>query len=119
MYKEDTIAAIATPPGEGGIAIIRVSGPEAERIAAAVFTSASVNGGKLKSHMLYRGTVCDPQQGRALDEVLLTVMRKPHSYTGEDVVEIHCHGGAFLARRILGVMLAQGARHAEPGAFTM
>src|ERR1043166_2927188 len=119
MYKEDTIAAIATPPGEGGIAIIRVSGPEAENIAAAVFTPARVNGGKLKSHTLYRGSVCDPRQNGVLDEVLLTVMRKPRSYTGEDVVEIHCHGGAFLARRILGVVLAQGARHAEPGEFTM
>src|ERR1043166_1917285 len=119
MYKEDTIAAIATPPGEGGIAIIRVSGPEAENIAAAVFTPARVNGGKLKSHTLYRGSVCDPRQNGVLDEVLLTVMRKPRSYTGENVVEIHCHGGAFLARRILGVLLAQGARHAEAGEFTM
>jgi len=119
MYKEDTIAAIATPPGEGGIAIIRVSGPDAENIAAAVFTPVRANGGLLKSHMLYRGTVRDPRQNGVLDEVLLTIMRKPRSYTGEDVVEIHCHGGAFLARRILGVTLAQGARHAEPGEFTM
>src|ERR1043166_9281 len=119
MYKEDTIAAIATPPGEGGIAIIRVSGPDAENIAAAVFTPARVNGGKLKSHMLYRGTVGDPRQSGVLDEVLLTIMRKPRSYTGEDVVEIHCHGGAFLSRRILSVTLAQGARHAEAGEFTM
>ena len=119
MYKEDTIAAIATPPGEGGIAIVRVSGPNAEPIAAAIFARAQGKNGKLESHHLYHGSIRDPRVESVLDEVLLAVMRKPRSYTGEDVVEIHCHGGAFLARRILGVVLAQGARHAEPGEFTM
>lgn len=118
MYKEDTIAAIATPAGEGGVAVVRISGFDAERIAGVVFVGKHSGNGKLRSHMLYHGAIRDPDRGRTLDEVLLTVMRKPHSYTGEDVVEIHCHGGAFLVRQVLGVILAQGARHAEPGEFT-
>jgi tRNA modification GTPase len=118
MYQEDTIAAIATPPGEGGVAVVRISGGAAEKIAAEIFTRAHGAGGKLRSHMLYHGAINDPQTARVVDEVLLTIMRRPRSYTGEDVVEVHCHGGAFLARRILGVILAQGARQAEPGEFT-
>ena len=118
MYKEDTIAAIATPAGEGGVAIVRVSGLDAERIARLVFVGNHSGNGKWRSHRLYHGAIRDPHSGRTLDEALLTVMRKPHSYTGEDVVEIHCHGGAFLVRQVLGVVLAQGARHAEPGEFT-
>ena len=116
MYKEDTIAAVATPAGEGGIGIVRVSGPDAERIAAALFVRAK-NGG-LKSHMLYYGTIRDPKSEKILDQVLLTIMRKPRSYTGEDVVEVHCHGGMFVVHRVLGLVLSQGARHAEPGEFT-
>ena len=118
MYRKDTIAAVATAEGEGGVAIVRVSGGEAERIAGAVFVRHHNGNGKLRSHTLYHGAIRDPQGGRTLDEVLLTVMRGPHSYTGEDVVEIHCHGGMFLVRQVLGVILAQGARHAEPGEFT-
>ena len=118
MYEEDTIAAIATPAGEGGVAIVRVSGPDAEHIATKIFTRNRAKNGKLKSHRLYHGTIQDPRTNRVVDETLLTVMRKPHSYTGEDVVELHCHGGAFLVRQVLGVVLAQGARHGEPGEFT-
>jgi tRNA modification GTPase len=118
MYGEDTITAIATPPGEGGVGIIRLSGPDAERIAATVFVRSQGKNGKLKSHRLYHGTIREPNTDKALDEVLLTVMRKPRSYTGEDVVEVHCHGGAFVVRRVLALMLSQGARHAEPGEFT-
>ena len=118
MYTEDTIAAIATPAGEGGIGIVRISGPDAERIATALFVRAAAENGKLKSHMLYYGTIRDPKTDKNLDQVLLTIMRKPRSYTGEDVVEVHCHGGVFLIRRILGLMLSEGARHAEPGEFT-
>jgi tRNA modification GTPase len=118
MYKEDTIAAIATAAGEGGVAIVRVSGVDAERIAGLVFIRKRGGNGKLRSHMLCHGAICDPDNGRTLDEVLLTVMRKPHSYTGEDVVEIYCHGGAFVVREVLGVILAQGARQAEHGEFT-
>ncbi|HEY6365104.1 MAG TPA: tRNA uridine-5-carboxymethylaminomethyl(34) synthesis GTPase MnmE, partial [Candidatus Binatia bacterium] len=118
MYTEDTIAAIATPAGEGGIGIVRISGPDAERIATALFVRAAAENGKLKSHMLYYGTIRDRKTDKNLDQVLLTIMRKPRSYTGEDVVEVHCHGGVFLIRRILGLILSEGARHAEPGEFT-
>ncbi|HEX9270667.1 MAG TPA: tRNA uridine-5-carboxymethylaminomethyl(34) synthesis GTPase MnmE, partial [Candidatus Binatia bacterium] len=118
MYKEDTIAAIATPAGEGGVGIVRVSGPDAERIAAALFVRAEGKNGRLKSHMLHYGTIRDPKSDKILDQVLLTIMRKPRSYSGEDVVEVHCHGGVFVVQRILGLVLAQGARDAEPGEFT-
>jgi len=118
MYEQDTIAAIATPPGEGGVAIVRISGAGAETVAAKIFVRPLGKNGKLKSHSLYHGKIRDPRTERALDEVLLTVMRGPRSYTGEDVVEIHGHGGTFLARQILGLVLAQGARQAEPGEFT-
>ena len=118
MYEQDTIAAIATPPGEGGVAIVRMSGVAAERIAAQIFTRKHGEFGTLRSHMLYHGRINDPATASVVDEALLTIMRRPRSYTGEDVVEVHCHGGAFLARRILGVILAQGARQAEPGEFT-
>jgi tRNA modification GTPase len=118
MYKEDTIAAVSTPAGEGGIGIVRISGPDAERIATALFVRATVENGRLKSHMLHYGTIRDPKTDKDLDQVLLTIMRKPRSYTGEDVVEVHCHGGVFVVRRILGLILSEGARHAEPGEFT-
>jgi len=118
MYEQDTIAAIATPPGEGGVAIVRVSGIDAERIAQRVFSRSRGKNGKLRSHMLYHGSIRDPQTENVVDEVLLTIMRQPRSYTGEDVIEVHCHGGAFLSRQILGLILAQGARQAEAGEFT-
>ncbi len=118
MYEQDTIAAIATPPGEGGVAIVRISGVAAENIATRIFTQTRASNGRLKSHTLYHGRIRDPQSENVLDEVLLTIMRTPRSYTGEDVVEVHCHGGAFLVRQILGLILSQGARQAEPGEFT-
>ena len=118
MYKEDTIAAVATPVGEGGVAIVRVSGPEAERIGHDIFQRRGSGNGRLQSHMLHHGTICDPKNGMVLDDVLTTLMRCPHSYTGEDVLEVHCHGGSFVARRILETVLNCGARHAEPGEFT-
>ena len=118
MYEEDTIAAIATPPGEGGIAIIRISGAGAENIATKIFARAQGKNGKLTSHRLYHGEIHEPKSNGMVDEVLLTIMRKPRSYTGEDVVEIHCHGGAFITRKILGLALSQGARQADPGEFT-
>jgi tRNA modification GTPase len=118
MYKEDTIAAVATPPGEGGVAIVRVSGPDAERVVSNIFCQKNKSDGRLKSHTLYHGTICDPRSNAVLDEVLVTVMRKPHSYTGETVAEVHCHGGVFLVHEILRLILSQGARHAEPGEFT-
>ena len=118
MYEQDTIAAIATPPGEGGVAIVRVSGNDAQKIAEKIFVRSRGDNRGLRSHTLYHGKIHDPKNGCALDEVLVTIMRQPRSYTGEDVVEIHCHGGAFLVRQILEVVLTQGARQAEPGEFT-
>ena len=118
MYEQDTIAAIATPVGEGAVAIVRVSGPDAERITANVFVRGEGKNGKLASHRLYHGRIQDPDSRKFLDEVLLAVMRKPRSYTGEDIVEVYCHGGAFVVRRVLELVLARGARHAEPGEFT-
>ena len=118
MYREDTIAAIATPSGEGGVGIVRLSGPDAERIAISLFVRSAGRNGKLKSHTLHHGSIQDPRSAKLLDQVLLAIMRKPRSYTGEDVVEVHCHGGALVLQRILGLILSQGARHAEPGEFT-
>lgn len=118
MYKEDTIAAVATPVGEGGVAIVRVSGPDAERIAKEIFSRSAGRNGTLRSHTLHYGTIREPKTGEVLDDVLLALMRKPRSYTGEDVVELHCHGGPFLVRRVLELVLSRGVRHAEPGEFT-
>lgn len=118
MYKEDTIAAIATPVGEGGVAIVRISGPDAERIGKEIFCRSGGRNGYFRSHTLHHGTIRNPKTGEMLDEILLALMRKPRSYTGEDVVEVHCHGGPFLVRQILELVLSRGARHAEPGEFT-
>jgi tRNA modification GTPase len=118
MYKEDTIAAVATPIGEGGVAIVRISGPDAERISKEIFSRDGGGNSTLRSHTLHYGTIQEPHSKVALDKVLLALMRKPRSYTGEDVVEVHCHGGPFLVRRVLELILSRGARHAEPGEFT-
>ncbi|HKA35040.1 MAG TPA: tRNA uridine-5-carboxymethylaminomethyl(34) synthesis GTPase MnmE [Candidatus Binatia bacterium] len=118
MYREDTIAAVATPPGEGGVAIVRLSGPDAERIAREIFSRAGGKDGALRSHTLHRGSIRDPKTGALVDECLAVLMRKPKSYTGEDVVEFHCHGGQLVTRRVLELALARGARQAEAGEFT-
>ena len=118
MYKEDTIAAIATPPGEGGVAIVRASGPDSERIAKEIFRRSGGRNGALRSHTLHYGTVQNPESDETLDQALVVLMRKPRSYTGEDVFEVHCHGGPLVARAILELILVRGARHAEPGEFT-
>jgi tRNA modification GTPase len=115
----DTIAAIATPVGEGGINIIRISGTEAPGIASALFQP---QGGKkvadLEPLRVVYGNLIDPADGQAVDEVLLIRFRAPHSYTGEDVIEIHGHGGTYVSSKILQLVLDQGARAAEPGEFT-
>jgi tRNA modification GTPase len=118
MYEQDTIAAIATPIGEGAVGIVRVSGPDAERIAAEIFVREQGKNGTLASHRLYHGRVQHPGSKKILDEILLAVMRKPRSYTGEDVVELYCHGGPFVVRKVLELVLSRGVRHAEPGEFT-
>jgi tRNA modification GTPase len=118
MHEQDTIAAIATPPGEGAVAIVRLSGPDAERIATEIFMRGEGKNSRLVSHRLYHGKIKDPASGKIFDEVLLAIMRQPRSYTGEDVVELHCHGGVFVVRRLLELVLSRGARHAEAGEFT-
>lgn len=115
----DTIAAIATPVGEGGIGIVRMSGPQALKIALRVFNRRSFGrDGELKPRRIYLGWIVDPADGRVLDEVLLWFMPGPRSYTREDVVEISCHGGAAPLRAVLQLLLREGARLAEPGEFT-
>ena len=118
-FPDDTIAAVSTPPGEGGIGIVRLSGKEAISIADRIFVSPA---GKLpsgaRSHSVIYGFIKDPDTSEKIDEVIVTVMRAPRTYTREDVVEINCHGGMLPLRRILGSVIRQGARTAEPGEFT-
>jgi tRNA modification GTPase len=114
---EDTIAAVATPPGEGGIGIVRLSGPDALAVAARVFTSSRGRDVQTAAQRVFHGHVHDAE-GRMLDEVLLHRMRGPSSYTGEDVAEINAHGGPAPLNAILEECLKNGARLAEPGEFT-
>ena len=117
--KEDTIAAVATPPGEGGIAIVRVSGPEARVVAARVFRPR--RGGdpaRFAGYTVHYGTFVDADSGEIVDDGLLTMFRAPHSYTGEDMIELACHGGRTTTASVLLLALAAGARLAEPGEFT-
>ncbi|HKP54606.1 MAG TPA: tRNA uridine-5-carboxymethylaminomethyl(34) synthesis GTPase MnmE [Chloroflexia bacterium] len=121
MYA-DTIVAIATPQGEGGIGTVRLSGPDAEAILSHLFVPASVRAGAAEgweSHRLVFGYVCDPQTGERVDEALAALMRAPHSYTREDVVEIDCHGGVVPLQKVLSLCLREGARLAQPGEFTL
>ncbi|MGG1290836.1 tRNA uridine-5-carboxymethylaminomethyl(34) synthesis GTPase MnmE [Bacillus smithii] len=115
----DTIAAISTPLGEGAIAIVRLSGPDAVSIADRVFHSP--NGKKLAdvpTHTIHYGQLHDPQTGNVVEEVMVSVMRAPKTFTREDVVEINCHGGLVSVNRVLQLVLNSGARMAEPGEFT-
>ncbi|MCD6486639.1 MAG: tRNA uridine-5-carboxymethylaminomethyl(34) synthesis GTPase MnmE [Syntrophobacterales bacterium] len=117
LTKDDTIAAIATPHGVGGIGIVRVSGPDAEKICQTLFRPTA-NTGPLRNHYLYHGDIISPETGDMIDEVLLTLMRAPHSYTGEDTLEINCHGGHLILQAVLNETIKVGARPAEPGEFT-
>lgn len=110
---DDTIVAISTTTGVGAISIIRLSGEEALKIASKVFTK---NLTKEKSHTIHYGHVID--NGEKIDEVLITVMKSPKTFTREDVVEINCHGGIATTNKVLEVILKNGARLAEPGEFT-
>ncbi len=115
----DTIAALATPIGEGGIHIIRISGPDAPAIAQPLFQSADEKTpDDLEPQRVYYGNLIEPATGQPVDEVLLIRFRAPRSYTGEEVIEIHGHGGAYVSSKILQLVLDQGARAAEPGEFT-
>ena len=117
MILSDTISAIATPNGEGGIGIIRLSGPLAIPISTVLFhPSRQIS--DIKSYTIHHGQVIDPESNQVVDEVLLNVFRSPKSYTTEDMVEFNCHGGSIILRRVLELTLKHGARIADPGEFT-
>jgi len=113
----DTIAAVATPPGAGGIGVVKISGPQAISIALPLLHPPRESS-LLRSHHLYYGSVVDPDSQKPLDEVLFSVMRAPHTYTREDIVEIQAHGSRCGLGAILELVLKRGARLAEPGEFT-
>ena len=125
MYSlDDTIAAISTPIGEGGIGIVRMSGPEALAILQKIFvrgkdTNLKPETCNLQPYRLHYGHIVDPETAEAIDEVLVSYMRAPHTYTRQDVAEINCHGGIASLRRTLELCLRQGARLASPGEFTL
>ena len=115
-----TITAIATPLGEGGLAVIRISGPDAVDVAERIFVPAgkrTVRPGAAATHTVHYGHIV--RDGRRIDEVLLTVLRAPRTFTREDTVEISCHGGVLVTRLVLEAVLAAGARAAGPGEFTL
>ncbi|MFW8617227.1 tRNA uridine-5-carboxymethylaminomethyl(34) synthesis GTPase MnmE [Enterococcus innesii] len=114
----DTIAAISTPPGEGAISIVRLSGEEAIAIADRIFQAGNKTLAQVPSHTIHYGHIVDPEESRLMDEVMLSVMKKPRTFTREDVVEINCHGGIVVVNQLLQLVLRQGARLAEPGEFT-
>lgn len=112
----DTIAAISTPPGEGAISIVRLSGQAAVTIAQKIFKGKNLT--KVPSHTINYGHIVDPENRQEIDEVMVSVMRAPKTFTREDIVEINCHGGIVATNQILQLVLSNGARLAEPGEFT-
>ena len=115
MHLDDTIVAIATPPGRGGIGVVRISGPDARQIALRMLRLAH----DLEPGRAHFGELIEPATGERLDEIVVTFFAKPHSYTTDDVVEISCHGSPVILRHVVEMALAAGARLAEPGEFTM
>ena len=114
----DTIAAISTPPGEGGIGIVRISGDEAIEIADKLYSMGKKSLADQDTHTIHYGKIVNPKTGDTVDEVMVSVMRAPKTYTREDVVEINSHGGILVVNKVLQVVLNNGARLAEPGEFT-
>ncbi|SDZ95687.1 tRNA modification GTPase [Thalassobacillus cyri] len=114
--ETDTITAISTPMGEGAIAIVRLSGPEAVSISNELFQGKDLS--KADSHTMHYGKIIDPETNEVAEEVMVSIMRAPKTFTREDVVEINCHGGLVSVNRVLEIVLAKGARLAEPGEFT-
>ncbi|MBP0724898.1 tRNA uridine-5-carboxymethylaminomethyl(34) synthesis GTPase MnmE [Bacillus sp. RG28] len=112
----DTIAAISTPKGEGAIAIVRLSGDQAVQIANKLFKEKDLE--KVDSHTIHYGHLIDPASNQTIEEVMISVLRAPKTFTREDVVEINCHGGIFSVNKVLELVLSQGVRLAEPGEFT-
>jgi len=117
MYLEDTIVALATPPGRGPIAIVRLSGPRAIAIAQKLWHPRPLSA-PIRPRQLQLGDIRDPNDCKTLDRGMCVVMPGPRSFTGEDIAELHCHGGVYLVRRIIALALAEGARLAEPGEFS-
>ncbi len=117
QLPDDTIAAVATPIGQAGIGILRISGPRAAHIAEKIFRPHKPLK-KFSSHRLYLGNLIDPVTGARIDEVLLSFMKSPHSYTREDVIEINSHSGYLLLAKMLDIVIKEGARIAKPGEFT-
>lgn len=118
LYPEDTIAAIATPPGKGAIGVIKISGELSLSILKKVFHPVKPRE-SFESHRLYYGFIVDPRDNKIIDEVLVVYMKKPKTYTREDVVEIYAHSGYYILKKILEIVLLCGARPAEPGEFTL
>lgn len=116
ITEYDTIAAISTPPGEGAISIVRLSGDEALQITQNLFSGKNLT--KVKSHTINYGHIINPRTKQEVDEVMVSVMRAPKTFTRENVVEINCHGGIVATNEILQLLLSNGARLAEPGEFT-
>ena len=115
--KTDTIAAIATAMTNSGIGIVRISGSDAFDIIDHIYLGKNKKIiSKQKSHTVHYGYIVD--KGETIDEVLVMILRGPHSFTGEDTIEIHCHGGVFVVKKILETVIKYGARPAEPGEFT-
>src|SRR5438552_5082742 len=116
LIATETIAAISTPPGEGAIALVRISGPAAVSIAEKIFRGKK-RPSRFASHIQYFGDIVT-ESGGLIDEVMMSIHRVPASYTGEDVVEISCHGGTLVTAKVLEACLHAGARGARPGEFT-
>src|SRR3974390_2732127 len=117
MHLDDPIGAIATPPGRGGIGVVRLSGPEAVSIATPMLRLAHADG--LQANRASCGELIDPGTRARIDEVVVTYFAKPHSYTTDEVVEISCHGSPVVLKHLVETALTRGARLAEPGEFTM
>ena len=118
MYTNSTIVALATPSGTGAIAVIRLSGPESLSICDAVFEAVRFKKiSEQKSHTIHLGNIVD--DGKIFDQVLVSLFKNPHSYTGEDVVEISCHGSVYIQQQIIQLLLRKGATMAKPGEFTL
>jgi tRNA modification GTPase len=117
MHDTDTIAAISSPIGEGGIGVVRMSGPDAHSILKKIFRPRKAPR-RYASHRLYLGFLYEPDTGVDIDEVFAVFMNQPRTYTKERVAEVYCHGGPAAVRQVLTIMLRSGARMAEPGEFT-
>lgn len=118
MISQETIVALASPSGAGAIAVIRISGKDAIGIAEQVFQSVSGKSiSKQKTHTIHLGHIVD--EGKVYDQVLLSIFKNPHSYTGEDVIEISCHGSTFIQQQIIQLLLRKGCKMAQAGEFTL